>query len=162
MADKEVSGRGRVVAEPQTFFLPSSAFYDLLIISHLLFLIFCLLRFHLLSSILFLLPFIIHLRSSIFYRLASFFYFLSSCIIHLSSSMFYLLSSIFYLLSSIFYLLSAIFSLLSSIFYLYLLYSMAQFNEFSIMFRTFKGSLHAKRIECEFGSWFGRLWIVDL
>ena len=150
MADKEVPGRGRGVAEPQTFFLPSSAFYDLLIISHLLFLIFCLLRFHLLSSILFLLPFIIHLRSSIFYCLASFFYFLSSCIIHLSSSMFYLLSSIFYLLSSIFYLLSSLFYLLSSIFYL--LYSMAQFNEFSIMFRTFKGSLHAKRIECEFGS----------
>ena len=107
-----------MVAEPQTFFLPSSAFYDLLIISHLLFLIFCLLRFHLLSSILFLLPFIIHLRSSIFYRLASFFYFLSSCIIHLSSSMSYLLSSICYLLSSIFYLLSSIFYLLSSIFYI--------------------------------------------
>ena len=103
-----------MVAEPQTFFLPSSAFYDLLIISHLLFLIFCLLRFHLLSSILFLLPFIIHLRSSIFYCLASFFYFLSSCIIHLSSSMFYLLFSIFYLLSSIFCLLSSISYLPSS------------------------------------------------
>ena len=161
MADKEVSGRGKVVAEPQTFFLPASAFYDLLIISHLLFIIFCFLRFHLLCSIWnLLLPFIIHLRSSIFYSLASFFYFLSSCIIHLGSSMSYLLSSICYLLSSIFYLLSSLFYLLSSIFYL--LYSMAQFNEFSIMFRTFKGSLHAKRIECEFGSWFGRLWIVDL
>jgi hypothetical protein len=122
VADKEVSGRGKVVAEPQTFFLPASAFYDLLIISHLLFIIFCFLRFHLLCSIWnLLLPFIIHLRSSIFYSLASFFYFLSSCIIHLGSSMSYLLSSICYLLSSISficYLLSSIFYLLSSIFYI--------------------------------------------
>ena len=102
-----------------SYHLLSSAFYDLVIISHLLFLIFCLLRFHLLSSILNLLPFIVHLGSSIF--LLSGFVLLFSLILHHhhnTSQLIHVLSPIFYLLFAIFYLLSAIFSLLSSIFYL--------------------------------------------